>query len=577
MQIVSTNIASLNSQRNLNRSQSQLGVSLQRLSSGLRINSAKDDAAGLAISERMTTQIRGMKQARTNINDAISMMQTSEGALTEVSNLFQRGRELAVQAANATNSQTDRAAIQLEIDQLLSEVDRITSTADFNSVKLFGGGDTAVTYDPASTGLTPDQERVLESLKISWLEQSESLVSQYLGITASNVDLDIIFDTDTGAADAYVTTSGSTVELHLNTDTFLAVMNAQGDWPNQPLDNLIAHEVVHAVMVATTSLGTNPGAMPKWFSEGVAEFLPGGDLRLDNVLNSGASAADVIAELDNIQGSNWNTTDIQYAAAYTATRILHDEIIAGGQADGVKHLTQWLAADNTRTLNDYFSTVLQPAKGGDVNYADANAFIDNVVQAGGAAYIGGLTLNNLDDTGGIGGGEADGGGRDTSYTGSVPDIANLSNDPLAGFNESFPTGSRAILLSSTQTLQFQVGANVGETIDVSLVGINAGNLGVSDVDLTTNATQALGKFDVALDAINTERARLGATQNRLETAAASLETSIENNSAARSRIRDADFAEETAALTRSQILQQAGVAILQQANSLPQLALSLLQ
>jgi len=578
--VITTNIASLNSQRNLNGSQNQLSVSLQRLSTGLRVNSAKDDAAGLAISERMTSQIRGMNQARTNINDAISMMQTSEGALGEVNNLIQRGRELAVQAANATNSQSDRTAIQLEMDQLMSEVGRITQTADFNSVKLFDGGSSTLTFDPDSTGLTVDQERILESLKTSWLEQSEKVVTEYLGITASGYNLEIIMDEDTGPASAFVSyvPGSKDLELHVNTSIFLSVMDSQGDWPNQPLDQLIAHEITHAVMAATTSMGTAAGAgqMPKWFSEGVAELVPGGDFRVNNVLTGGASAGQVIAELDNIQGSNWDTTNIQYAAAYVATRMLHDEIqsLGAGFEGGVKHLTEYLAADNTRTLDNYFTDVLQPDKG--ANYADADTFIDNVVQATGVAYIGGLTLTNASDTGGIGGAEADGGTRDTSWTGSVPDIANLNNNPLLGFSETFPSGSRAIQLSTTKTLSFQVGANVGEIIDIDLVGMNTGNLGISDINLVSSASQALNRFDAALDAVNTERARLGAVQNRLESAASSLEVSIENNSSARSRIRDADYAQETAALTRSQILQQAGVTILSQANSLPQLALSLL-
>jgi len=578
--VITTNIASLNSQRNLNSSQNQLSVSLQRLSTGLRVNSAKDDAAGLAISERMTSQIRGMNQARTNINDAISMMQTSEGALGEVNNLIQRGRELSVQAANATNSQSDRSAIQLEIDQLMSEVARITETADFNSVKLFDGGSSTLTFDPDSSGLTVDQERILESLKTSWLEQSEKVVTEYLGITASGYNLEIIMDDDTGDASAFVSYAPGSkdLELHISTSTFLSVMDSQGDWPNQPLDQLISHEITHAVMAATTSMGTTAGAsqMPKWFSEGVAELVPGGDFRVSNVLTGGASAGQIIAELDNIQGSNWDTTNTQYAAAYVATRMLHDEIqaLGAGFEGGIKHLTEYLAADTARTLDNYFTDVMEPANG--ANYADADAFIDNVVQATGAAYIGGLNLTNASDTGGIGGTEADGGARDTSYTGSVPDIANLNNNPLLGFVESFPSGSRAIQLSTTKTLSFQVGANVGETIDINLVGMNTGNLGIADIDLVGSASQALNRFDAALDAINTERARLGAVQNRLESAASSLEVSIENNSSARSRIRDADYAQETAALTRSQILQQAGVTILSQANTLPQLALSLL-
>ena len=161
MQSINTNVAALYSQRVLNRTQSQLATAMQRLSSGLRINSAKDDAAGLAITERMTSQIRGMNQAHRNINDAISMAQTTEGALATLNDLFQRGRELAVQAANDSNSTTDRQALQAEINQLVTEVDSISETTAFNSVKVFAGGSREVTYDTSSSGLTPEQEELV--------------------------------------------------------------------------------------------------------------------------------------------------------------------------------------------------------------------------------------------------------------------------------------------------------------------------------------------------------------------------------------------------------------------------------
>ena len=138
-QVINTNIASLNAQRNLNKSQGMLATSLQRLSSGMRINSAKDDAAGLAISERFTAQIRGLNQAVRNSNDGISLAQTAEGALGEVTNNLQRIRELAVQSANATNSSSDRVAMQAEVTQLMEEVDRVATQTNFNGVKLLDG------------------------------------------------------------------------------------------------------------------------------------------------------------------------------------------------------------------------------------------------------------------------------------------------------------------------------------------------------------------------------------------------------------------------------------------------------
>src|SRR6201991_3500372 len=145
-QVINTNVASLNAQRNLTTSQGQLATAWQRLSSGLRINSAKDDAAGLAISERFTSQIRGLNQAVRNSNDGISLAQTAEGALGEVTNNLQRVRELAVQSVNATNSASDRSAMQQEVSQLISEIDRVAGQTNFNGVKLLDGSFTSQAF-----------------------------------------------------------------------------------------------------------------------------------------------------------------------------------------------------------------------------------------------------------------------------------------------------------------------------------------------------------------------------------------------------------------------------------------------
>ena len=264
----------------------------------------------------------------------------------------------------------------------------------------------------------------------------------------------------------------------------------------------------------------------------------------------------------------------QYSAGYGAVRYLHQSIIDEG-GTGIKEVFDYLEANALSTLDDAIVNLKSTYAG--LAYSDRATF-EGIFGAGEAGnnYILGLNLTNA-DTGAVGGADADGGTRDTTADGVIPDIANSTTNPLANFDETFPSGNRTILLSSTTTLQFQVGANAGETISVGLVDINTGNLGVDGIDLVSDASKAISQFDAALEAINTERARLGAVQNRFFAAVTSLETSVENSSAARSRIRDADFAVETAALTRNQILQQAGVTILAQANTLPQLALSLLQ
>jgi len=386
-QVINTNIASLNAQRNLNSSQSSLNTSLQRMSSGLRINSAKDDAAGLAISERFTAQIRGLNQAARNANDGVSLAQTAEGALAEVGNNLQRIRELAVQSSNATNSQSDRDALQAEVTQLLNEIDRVADAAEFNNVKLLDGSFTGAVFQVGAN-------------------------------------------------------SGETITIASTTDANTAALGS------------VSTNTTAGLSVAASAM------------TGFATAIAAGGVTIDG----GSGAVDIGA----ISG-------------------------AGSAAERAGQLV--------------------------------NA-INNVSQTTGvgASYDGAtgqLTLNSA-----------------VSFT-----IAGTTNDVTeAGFaNATFGTVTTAT------------------GIDTLTVGNFAG------------AQSAIDLVDSALTSINDARATLGAVQNRFESVVRSTQSTSENLSASRSRIMDADFAAETANLTRAQILQQAGTAMLAQANSLPQNVLSLLQ
>lgn len=221
---INTNLPALNARRLGGGNDSALARSVQRLSSGLRVNSARDDAAGLAIAEQFTSQVRGMNQATRNMNDAVSMLQTAEGALASMTDHMQRGRELAVQAANATNTLSDRQSLQAEIDQIVSEVDRITSTASFNGQLLFDQG--------AASGVSPgitfaaEKQQILDNLQRGWLQQSEQLVKTWFGLTG------------TGSSTLM------NLELHVDVQEFMAVGLG---YPNDTIDQLIAHEITHAV------------------------------------------------------------------------------------------------------------------------------------------------------------------------------------------------------------------------------------------------------------------------------------------------------------------------------------------
>jgi len=566
--VINTNVSSLNAMRQLSNNSSMMSQTLERLSSGLRINSARDDAAGLAISERFTTQIRGLQQASRNTNDAVSLAQTAEGALASLSELMQRGRELSVQAVNATNSTSDREALQKEVSQIQEEIARVTRDTSFNSVKIFQP--TGATTTSTTSTLSATEQRILTDLQSSFLQQSEKVIKDYFGLEADgNVNLKIVLDPST-AATAYVSffdAPTNTMELHIDVgefETLYAAIDGGNANARNAMDQLIAHEMTHAVMAATTNLES----FPLWFTEGTAEFIPGGDTRLSQVLTSlGGNTApnrqavvDGIDTMDGVADPAWTASQQEYATAYVATRYL--DSIAGG---GVPAALAYLSGGAERTMDDYFA---QAGIAGISSQADFAADF----KTNGAAFIAGMDLAN-NDTGAIGGADANGGTRVTTEAGTIPDTINLTDNPLTGFIEEWPTSETVL---ATAGMSFQVGSNVGETIDVNLTSLSLDDLGLAELDIVNLGNTAITAFDQALTTVSTLRAEWGSVQNRLESTLAVASVGIENLSASRSRIMDADYAAETASLTRSQIMQQAGTAMLSQANSLPQQVLSLL-
>jgi len=569
--VINTNIASLNSRRHLDSNNGLLSQTLQRLSSGLRINSAKDDAAGLAISERFTTQIRGSVQAGRNINDAVSLAQTAEGGLASLAELMQRGRELAVQAVNDTNSTSDKKALQHEIDQIQQEIERVVKQTSFNSIKVF---DPPNVTGGTSTSLNATEQRIVDDLQSSWLEQSETIIKDYFGLQAAgNVTLKIVLEDSIVGATASVSYSGAnggaptnTMQLNIDVAEFTALYAAL-DGGNQnafdSMDQVIAHEMTHAVMAATTNLEE----FPMWFVEGAAQFIPGADESVNQLLdglvgkNNSSNRATIINNIDNLDiAGEFGGTATDYATAYIATRYL-DTIAPGG----VPSVLSYLSADGDRTMDDYF------AQAGISNISNIAEFATDF-KANAETMFAAMDLTNP-DTGGIGGADANGGSRDTTWSGSIPDTSNPTDNPLSGFIEVWPTGVTEL---ATTNLAFQVGSEVGQTIDVSLSRLSLDDLGLASLDVVNFGNTAINAFDSALTEVNNLRSTWGAAQNRFESAASVTQVNIESLTASRSRIQDTDFAAETAMLTRVQIMQQAATSMLSQANSLPQQVLGLL-
>ena len=563
---VYTNLAALNTARMLNRTDSSVSTTLQRLSSGARINSARDDAAGLAITERMTSEIRGLSQGMRNVNDGVSLLQTAEGGLEEIGNMIQRMRELAVQAANeAVMSDANKANLQKEVDQLLGEINRIAETTAFNGISILNDN---VRFDGADTG--SDEMKAQIALRDVWLQQSTDRISTFFGMDSSNIDITVDFEDPTtdgvGGTLAFVSAGvlpgvGNISNLELNIDMadFANVSTPNGGTAPFYYDRIIAHEMVHAVMYDQT----DTTQIQTWFLEGAAEFIHGADERVNGDAAAAAIGANkaaglaALVNLDVVTGAaGWGGGSVDYSVGYLAVRYLHD-IAAGGitgvmnQLEGGASLQAAIAATTGHATLAAFQT-------------DFRANVGTVVTDG--------DLSNA-DTGAVGGLDADAGA--SLDANSVINNTEVTQSNPTNFNVVFPLEFYSNE-GPTQYLDFQIGSKEGETIKVAYAAASTKSLGITNVDLRKEASTAITKLDNAITYVSKQRARLGAQQNRLESALSVNEVAVESLSASRSRIKDADYAVETAELTKSQILQQAATAMMSQAQANSNLALQLL-
>lgn len=483
--IINTNMASLNAQRNLNTSQTALQTSLQRLSSGLRINSARDDAAGMAIADRMTSQIRGADQAVRNANDGISMAQTAEGAMVAISDNLQRVRELAVQASNASNSASDRAALNAEATQLIAEIDRVATNTSFNGVKLLDGTFTAQNFQVGANAGSDNQ------ISITSITSARSAA---LGVGSGS---------SYSASAAGATTASGTSSL------------AAGDI------SINGYQVG-----ATTSDGVS-------FSGGTASGI------------AKAAAINAVSGQTNVTATVSATGVVGAGAALLTSNIVANDFLINGVDIGAVATG---AGDTATTFGSRIAAAMNKVSAQTGVTATSTAGTITLAAADGRNIVTSGTATGL----------------------AVVNIAAATKTSAVTLNSSSSSG---IVLSANAA-----GITAGFTPASATVTTTAG-AGVSSLNLTSaaGATAALTTIDAALSSVNSSRASLGAYQNRLSSAVNSLQTTSENLSNSRSRIQDADFAAETAALTRAQILQQAGTAMLAQANQGPNNVLTLLR
>jgi flagellin len=547
---ISTNTLSLSTQRSMRTHDTEQAKLVERLSSGMRINRASDDAAGQAITARLSSNLRGVSQAMRSLNDATSMLQVADGAMASVTDTLQRLREMAVAAGNGSYTDGDRGALQKETQALLQHITQVGTDTSFNGQALFS-------QDTVSIGGDERRRAVLDGLQSGWLSSAEDLIKQHYGLMGDGAKLTVNLDTTDGGYNVLASVSGTSSggklnNLHLNIDMADFGTAPTPDGGSAPLysDRIVAHEMVHAVMGRTM----NMGALPQWFVEGTAELINGADERL-------AGAGSITGVVATIAGGGFT-----YEGGYAASRYLHDRMKGLGVEGGIKGIMQYLNNNQSANLDAALNAVSKGV------YTSNAAFLADF-GANGAQFINTkMNLTNA-DTGAIGGLDADGGPvRDARAVVPASGTSNAA-DGLAGFNVVYPDEGGA---SGVRRVQVQAGDSAGDLIDLQFSSMNARALGLANLDMT-RSNVALLTIDRALEFVNEQRVRTGASSNRLDLAAGALETSSQNMQAARSRIQDTDYASDTARLTRTQILQQAASAMLAQANGQPRSILTLLR
>jgi flagellin len=488
-----TNINSLNAQRNLTSSQATLSQALQRLSSGLRINSAADDAAGLAISNQFTTQINGTNQAVNNANDAISEAQTAGGALSTLTDNLQSIRTLAVESANGSNSAADRAALDQEVQQQIAEITRIASQTSFNGSNVLDGSSGVTTYQVgANVGNT-----------IS-INLAQGVRADQIGQVANKTGT---------AVTAVALTSANPVTIQVGANPAVAIGSTKAGSANA--SNALGGESTSSAYAKVQAIN----------AAGVAGLTASADTQ-----SSGA-----FGTVDNSAGTDAATFDLNINGTdiYSGT----GNLAAGASlsaSDVATQINLYSSQTGVSASVSGGSLTLDAADGRDIN-------VNQTVTAGTVALAGGSTgINGASLT-----------GTNVVTTGNIT-LSAASNIAIGG--------------AGATDLGFTAGT----------ISLGAPTLANQNVLTVAGANATIAAVDSALQTVSGFQSQLGAIQNRFTSTVSNLQATSQNLTASRSTIQDADFAAETAKLTQSQVLQQAGISVLAQANQAPQLILKLL-
>ena len=530
--VLNTNMPSINTQRKLSKAQSALDKSLERLSSGLRINTARDDAAGLAISERMTAQVRGLTVATRNANDGVSMAQTAEGALAEMGDILQRIRELAVQSANATNSAGDRKSLNDEVNQLVAELNRFANTTEFNGMKLLNGDDPVSAFH---VGANSNQTIVATT--------TDFRTSKYGSYQLGNATV----TSSTAGAGKGVSISNAVAGTNAVANSSIQVTGA-------------------AVSVGGTMTLNGPnasGTVALTVSDSAADIaskinnqdLTGIKATAKTETMIGFSNGDYTIEISTTNATSNSANTATATISFSVPKIGSDAVGSSAEA-----LTDAVNAFNEQSSKTGITAKLNDAKTGIILENDEGKNIN-------------ITLTNTANTIYMG-------NQSTGVSAviSLPGTASGRTFTAAGQVTLDSARSYSVTLAASMNIQAGVlsGGSMGNSSAATTYGSTLQRVDSLDITTIKGANDAIHICDSAIDAVNAQRAKYGALQNRFEHTISNLQTSHENVSAARSRIQDADYAAETAALSRNQVLQQAATSMLTQANNLPQNILTLL-
>jgi flagellin len=609
---VNTNLASINAQRNVGISNNQLSKSLERLSSGLRINRAGDDAAGLSIANKLQAQVRGLQQAARNVNNAISLVQTAEGALNTTTNILQRLRELAVQAASDDNAASDRATLNAEAQQLIAELTRTANTAEFNGVSLLDGSFTGkffqigsnsgqnITFDIGdSRAKSLGTRATLTAYQQdgAFNGQSANIAAGQVKINGTNIVSDSNDDTvsvlefrgNIASAAASIDTTASNFLVVGNGATTATILMGTYTSSTAASSGSLITGVISTV---NTNLGLSSvtGVKLRGAGSAASAFVVftatgGRDLTLYGTAGTGLAlifGSEIATSASGFMGTS-------AAAAVTTYNGQSSAIAKAAAINAVKNTTDVSAKVDTTTLTGSSAVTAATLVAGDfyINGVDIGAV---TVQAsdGNGALVSAINAKTSDT--GVSA-SLDSAGR---LVLSAKDGRNIAVDGTA----AAMTATLGITVSNTNNVtrgsvtlnskgSFTVGGNAPSRLGTDSAGTglvsqtvatsSANRISALDISTQSGAENAILSLDSALSQVDSTRAQIGAVQNRIQLTVESLNVAAENLSASESRIRDADFAIETAKFTRAQILVQAGTAILAQANSTPQVALQLLR